>query len=475
MYRLVVLLALLLLPIGAKAQVCGALTPANCPVTLTPGYYALGIASTLSVAGATTLSGGGTLNGTFTGAPTFSGTPTFAGAVTLSGGGTLSGVFTGTGNVGTLTATGNSVTNSLATWMGYLNGIKNPNSVYFGTGTTSGSTPIQMTTTTDTSWTVFGTLGELVATHSAQSAIVGYALNDASPGTNALPGGVNGWGKVTGTGNQAFGMYGLGTLNATAGTAIGGEFTSRNFCGAPDTNLPPNESIGTSSCVGNGLQVTAGGTYNNSLGMVIGAEAGSSVYFNTDAYLHQWVQYGLFIDVQQTGNGTSEVIQNTGAGTNLQLGTTGTISNNNSVISVLDKNSTGRFSVRQIGDTYGRAWISNGVAAPGSLSPCSGTGSGGTCTFTTGSNDGVGTIIITAGSTAGSSGSIGLNFLNGTGPNSSVCVMTLVNGTGSWAAASTVLISSQSTTASGIAWTNGGATSLTNGSTYAINYWCPGR
>ena len=63
---------------------------------------------------------------------TATGTLSVAGATTLSGGGTLNGTFAGTGNVGTLTATGNSVTNSLATWASYLAGASDPNAVVLG-------------------------------------------------------------------------------------------------------------------------------------------------------------------------------------------------------------------------------------------------------------------------------------------------------------------------------------------------------
>ena len=128
-------LALLLLPIGAFAQVCGPTSPQYCGNPGVSGLYVGGAVGSVNGLGSLTGTWGGTpvwtgfhnfpagasivggnLGGTFTGAPTFSGTPTFSGAVTLNGGGTLNGTFSGTGNVGTLTATANSVTNSLATW-----------------------------------------------------------------------------------------------------------------------------------------------------------------------------------------------------------------------------------------------------------------------------------------------------------------------------------------------------------------------
>jgi hypothetical protein len=240
-----------------------------------------------------------------------------------------------------------------------------PNAVYVGSGTTSGSTPVQITETTNTAWTAFGTLGLAVATHSAQSAIAGYSLNDAASSTNALPAGVNGWGNVTGTGNQTFGLYGLGTNNATAGVAIGAEVTSRNFCGSPDTNLPPNEAIGTGTCVANGLQVTSGGTYGNSVGVTIGAEGGSSEYFNTGLYIRAGIaQFPIFVEATASGNQTTAVLQNNGTGINLQLQTTGSATPSNTVITALNASNASVFSVRQNGDIYSASSLNFSGALP---------------------------------------------------------------------------------------------------------------
>ena len=124
-------------------------------------------------------------------------------------------------------------------------------------------------------------------------------LNNLPASTNALPEALVGVADVVTTGNQAFAIYGLGVLNVSGGVAIAGEFTCRNYGGAPDTSIPPNESIGTSTNVCNALQVTEGGSYDDSIGLLLGGEGGATHFFNTDIYLKpDYDQYGLFVDSQ---------------------------------------------------------------------------------------------------------------------------------------------------------------------------------
>ena len=133
--------------------------------------------------------------------------------------------------------------------------------------------------------------------------LLAEAYNNLPPSTNGLPVALIGYGHLssTATGNQVFGVYGLGGLgNAlaapTAGVAVAAEFTARNYCGNPDTALPPNEAIGTPTCVANGLQVTSGGNYDSSIGILVGDEGGSTHNFNTAVWIHQYTQYGLVIE-----------------------------------------------------------------------------------------------------------------------------------------------------------------------------------
>lgn len=165
--------------------------------------------------------------------------------------------------------------------------------------------------TSDTTWsTVFtGSANPMVvAQHGQQNgAIIGYFYNDLANSTNALPAGIIGYGNLdaTKTGNQVFGLYGLATNATGAGTAIGGEMTCRNTGGTPDTSLPPDESIGTSTRNCDGLKLTSGGTFDSSIGIYIAREGGSSVNFNTGQYIRDFTQYGLYIDDNRSATGAA--------------------------------------------------------------------------------------------------------------------------------------------------------------------------
>jgi hypothetical protein len=207
------------------------------------------------------------------------------------------------------------------------------------------------------SWKAFGTPGMVVTTPGSMSAILGYVHNDLPAHTLALPAGIDGYGKLTAgsVGNQVFGVYGLGELDADAGTAIGGEFTARNFAGMPETNLPPDERVGTAVRSVVGLQVTAGGTYNSSIAVQIGSEGGSSAEFNTGVYLRRrsHAQYGIYVEPQASGSQISEYLGNNGSGTNLVLKTSRAMSPNKPVVEVVDRAGVGHFSVTQNGDISG--------------------------------------------------------------------------------------------------------------------------
>jgi hypothetical protein len=339
------------------------------------------------------------------------------------------------------------------------------------------TTPVQILLTNDKSWSPFANSALVVANHGNNNAVIGYELNDLAPSTDALPSGVIGYGRVASgaTGNQAFGVYGLGGLHATAGTAVAAEFTVRNNCGPPDINLPPNESIGTPTCAANGLQVTSGGHYNSSLGIDIGTEAGADKTFTTAEYIGKtgYSAYGLFVDAPATGSYEDAVLQSNGNGIPLQIGIVSAMQPNNTAIAVLDNTSTGRFSVRQNGDTYVHDVQPTG--GPASITICSGAGTGGTCSFDTGSGDGSGTITITAGTSPSSTGTVAFNFALAVGADGSNCSLQAANGTGSWVGGTSFVIQAQNSSSVGFAWANGGATSLTETDTYKVNYFCPGH
>lgn len=157
--------------------------------------------------------------------------------------------------------------------------------------------------TTDAGWKNFGTAQALAAAIETGASghyngAVVELVNNLTPSTNALTSALVSFAKLApgSTGNQIFGHYSLAENRAAAGVGIAAEFTARNFCGDPDTNLPPNLSIGTRSCIANGLQVTSGGSYNSSLGILVSPEGGSTHYFNTGIYLRGFEQYGLVVE-----------------------------------------------------------------------------------------------------------------------------------------------------------------------------------
>jgi hypothetical protein len=131
----------------------------------------------------------------------------------------------------------------------------------------------------------YGQMAGIFSTKSsggARTALMGWSLNDAPPGTYSLPEGVLGHAEIAvgSQGNQSFGVYGETVLKATAGTAIGAEFTTWNQSGqVGDTSIPSHQSIGTTYSVANGLQVTCGtatGMKDCSYGVLVGSNGGLS-------------------------------------------------------------------------------------------------------------------------------------------------------------------------------------------------------
>lgn len=199
---------------------------------------------------------------------------------------------------------------------------------------------------------IFGTSG-------SQNSLVGQVTNNLATPTFSFPTGITGYGKEASRGNQAFGVYGLGELTSTAGgVSVGAEFTARNLSGhAPDTNLPPQTSIGTTTNVVTGINDTCGvktGTSDCSIGLYISNESGlySQPVFNTATYLALFRQYGLYIESQPNGNQFSAVLKNNGNGINLALLTTGTMQANNAVVNVVDASNVSHASIRQNGDIH---------------------------------------------------------------------------------------------------------------------------
>lgn len=127
----------------------------------------------------------------------------------------------------------------------------------------------------------------------------------------------------------------------------------------------------------------------------------------------------------------------------------------------------GKFGVVTIDDSLAVQHVVTSGTAPSITAGFTGTGSGGTITLVTGSNDNAGRILITAGSGASASGSFVLNFSAALGSNAAVVSVTACGNTGVWTTPN-ISITSQSTTTATIAWING--VTLVNGSAYIVNY-----
>jgi hypothetical protein len=98
------------------------------------------------------------------------------------------------------------------------------------------------------------------------------------------------------------------------------------------------------------------------------------------------------------------------------------------------------------------------------------TGDNGSISFATGSCNQAGTIIIMAGGSASSIGTVQVSFGTPFTLNGITVVLDLVDGTGTWAPTSTRKISAQSNSGFTIDWYDN-SVALTNGQTYQINYF----
>lgn len=320
--------------------------------------------------------------------------------------------------------------------------------------------------------------GRLLVTNNAtDNSIVGAVVQDGSNG-NSFPTGVTGYGLMTSGSNQAFGIYGQCDLGTNGGAALAGtctnEFDTFNYSGAPSSQLPPDLSFTTTQKNAIPVQIATYGNYASSIGLNISYGTQPML---TGIYMHPQAitNYGLFIDATSS-NGPSygAILKTKVTGTPLQLQTMGSISNNSAVLNVVDNGSVSRASIRQIGDHYGRVWVSSGQSTP-TIPTCTGVGTGGTCAIESGSNDGAGTILVTGGSSASAGGgTINLSFSTAVGTTSSACFL---QPAGNWAANTSLFITSQSTTSVQFNYLNGGGTgtALSNGTVYRVNYFCTGH
>jgi len=220
--------------------------------------------------------------------------------------------------------------------------------------------------TADTSWYAMGlSAAMVVAGEGNRNIIAGYLYGNSPPNTLTFPTAVAGFAKLAAgsTGNCVFGTYGLAEIHASAGVAVACELTVRNFAGAPDTNMPPNLTHGTTTIVPVGLQVTSAGPYDSSLGILVGKEGGAGTVFHTAHYIQDFAAFGIVIGAQPSGNQINIDSVGNGNNINLRLRTTGAMQPSNAVIDVEDAAYVSQFSVRQNGNVYAPQYRAVGAAA----------------------------------------------------------------------------------------------------------------
>lgn len=330
----------------------------------------------------------------------------------------------------------------------------------------------------------FGTPTILATGNGLKNAIVG-AVRQTGTGGYSYPTGVTGYASNENSGNTAFGLFGRCDLGITGSSSYPGtctnEINSFNFNGSPSSTLPPDISFGTTQNNAIALQLVAYGDYDSSIGLQFVGSGSTKKFYVGQYYWPGAADYaGLILDATSSVGPDYGVYIKSPSSTGaipLQIQSIGSLTANNAAIVVADNSNTARFSVSQVGNVTGHAWFSSGVNVP-TVSTCTGVGGGGTCAVQTGSSDGAGTIIVTAGSAAtAGGGTIGLTFNSAIGTNASACTLQVANGTGTWEAASTLTVTAQTTAAMSFSYLNGPptGTAFTNGSTYLVNYFCPGR
>lgn len=133
---------------------------------------------------------------------------------------------------------------------------------------------------------------------------------------------------------------------------------------------------------------------------------------------------------------------------------------------------THEFNVGGVARTY----ISDGLITKGGTSPTlagTGFGTSPTLALDAGSSSIAGIVNITAGTSPAATGTLTVTFPQSYGTNAPVVVPTLMTGTSSWSATSTVRVAAASTASFQLTWNN--VSALTAGSIYKITYHVIGK
>ena len=130
-------------------------------------------------------------------------------------------------------------------------------------------------------------------------------------GTGRFPSPLNVYGRLEGSGNQAFSLYTRADLTVPGGTQV--EMDSNNLSGPPDVNIPPNVAFGTTTNAARGIILDAIGPYASTYafgtgynsantwltGFYIKVQSGVTSVQNNGIYIDantsSGVQYPLFI------------------------------------------------------------------------------------------------------------------------------------------------------------------------------------
>jgi hypothetical protein len=190
-----------------------------------------------------------------------------------------------------------------------------------------------------------------VIDNSGANAFIGNArqLTNFTGANGSFPTGTTGYGRMDGTGNQAYGVFGRADLYKN-GVATN-EFDSFNFAGFdPTGTFPPNMGFGTADYIPIACQVAAYGNNKSLIGYQV---AFGSQKFIAGMYINPSAvsQYGIFIDSGSAVGPTNPLVVKGQTGvTPVTIQTVGAFNANNTVLAVLDGlTSATRFAVKQDG------------------------------------------------------------------------------------------------------------------------------
>lgn len=204
----------------------------------------------------------------------------------------------------------------------------------------------------DALYPAFGSGVLKIMSRGTSNCFIGMADNNAAGGTVAFPVGVTGYGRVSGNGNQVFGLFGRADLYATGGGVATNEVNCFNYAGTPSTAFPPQLGFGTTERSPIGLIVAAGGTSNSHIGVYIAREGEAPQAFRCGIYTDPQAvtDYGLLIDATSTNGPTlPALIKHRVSVIGVQVQGVGTPVAGNTWLSYVNGSAVETFAVQQDG------------------------------------------------------------------------------------------------------------------------------